>query len=151
MAGGASAGSAATDESTGAFTIDVALIANATNELSVTSLEGEISSPPTLVTVVHDDIAPTAPDSGRIAIGTPGGLGCTLRGATPVNGMTSAVEGNSSVRVMNMTGGGSSTSNANPDGSFNLSVPACAADILRLTATDAAGNVSEVTEMVVGS
>lgn len=150
VAGGASPASAATDEGTGAFTIDVMLNANDTNTLEVTSMEGEIESPATVVTIVHDDIAPDAPNGDAISNGTPGGLGCTLRGSTNVTGGSASVEGNSRVRIENFTAGGTNvTTTANPDGSFSTAIAACVGDLLRITATDAANNTSDVTEITV--
>jgi hypothetical protein len=149
--GGASDAMGPTDPSTGAFSVDVTLASNATNALSVVSVDGAIESPPTSVTVEHDDIAPGAPDGGAISLGSPTLATCLAR-AESINatGGTMSVEEFSRVRVLNVTEGSiTSAATAGADGSFSTTIRACDGDLLRFTATDAAGNESMATELTV--
>lgn len=148
--GGAADAMVASDPDTGAFDLEVTLQANATNALMVVSREGEIESPAALVTVIHDDVAPSAPDAAQISVGTPGGLGCTIRGSTNVTGAMMAVEGLARVEVANFTASASPVAtSAADDGSFSTAVRACGGDLLRVVAIDAAGNTSGTTEITV--
>lgn len=151
ITGGASIATGDTDEITGAFRVDVDLNPNALNELEVVSVQGAIESPPAIVTITHDDIAPDAPDESAISIGSPTLSTCVARTeSVNVSGGTGAVEGLARVRITNITAGSSPVStNANADGSFSTSIRACESDILRIVAIDAAGNQSAPTEMTV--
>jgi hypothetical protein len=149
--GGASEATGDTDPSTGAFSIEVTLLANQSSELEVVSMDGLIESSPALVTVIHDDIAPAAPAAAQISLGRPALAGCLTRAESiNVTGGLGSVEGFARVRVLNATQGSiASTVDAQADGSFVTSLLACDGDLLRLTASDAAGNTSLATEMTV--
>ncbi|MAT27644.1 MAG: hypothetical protein CMN31_01455 [Sandaracinus sp.] len=148
--GGAETAMAEVSAETGAFSVDVALAANTENVLEVVVLEGALESAPAFVSIVHDDIAPDAPDAGAISVGSPGGLGCLLRGSVNVTGGAGAVEAQGRVRIENVTAETGRTASADGEGSFSGSVPACDGDLLSLTVMDAAGNASEATEIAVG-
>jgi len=150
--GGAADAMGPTDASTGVFSVDVTLQANMDNSLEVVSIDGAIESPAALVAITHDDIAPSAPDSAHISLGSTTLSTCLARTERiNVTGGSAAVEGAARVRVLNVTQG-STTANATAgaDGSFSTSITACRGDVLRITATDAAGNASDPTEMPVG-
>jgi hypothetical protein len=149
--GGASDAMGTTDSSTGAFSVDVTLDPNATNALSVVGVEGAIESPPTAVSIVHDDIAPDAPDGSRLSLGSTTLSTCLVRSETvSATGGTAAVEAFARVRVVNITEGTiSAAATAAGDGSFSTSIRACDGDVLRFTAADAATNVSPPTERTV--
>ena len=150
--GGAADAMGPTDASTGVFSVDVTLQANMDNSLEVVSIDGAIESPAALVAITHDDIAPGAPDSAHISLGSTTLSTCLERTERiNVTGGSAAVEGAARVRVLNVTEG-STTANATAgaDGSFSTSITACRGDVLRITATDAAGNASDPTEMPVG-
>lgn len=150
ISGGASEATGDTDEATGAFSVDVELNANATNELQVVSVEGAIESPPSIVTITHDDVAPDAPDGAAISLGSPSLSTCLARTESiNVTGGAGAVEGLARVRVRNLTASSSVAVDANADGSFSTSIRSCSGDRLSLTATDAAGNESAATELTV--
>ncbi len=152
ITGGAADATGPTDPSTGAFSIDVMLTANASNELHVVSVDGAIDSPPAIVTVTEDEMPPDAPDSTHIAVASGSSLSCTLggRGSVNVTGGAMAAEALSTVHVQNRTATGISTTvSAASDGSFSTSIQACSGDLLRFTATDAAGNTSAPTEITV--
>jgi large repetitive protein len=143
ITGGASAASGPTNPSTGVFGIDVTLDENAVNTLDVVSMAGAITSAPARVTVVHDDIAPDAPDAELMdADGT--GL-CLLRASTGVTGTAGAVEARAIVHVTNGDTSASVTTSADDGGGFSVNIVACAGDTLSVTATDAAGNTSDPT------
>ncbi len=149
--GGASDAMGTTDPSTGAFSVDVDLNANTTNMLSVVSVEGAIESPETIVTIEHDDVAPDAPEGGRISLGSPMLATCVTRAETiSATGGSMSVEAFARVRVRNITEGTINAAvTAGSDGSFSTTIRACDGDVLRFTATDAAGNVSPPTELTV--
>ena len=149
--GGAASATADTDESTGSFSVEVTLNANAENELSVISIEGAIESPATLVSITHDDIAPSAPDGEAISLGSPAFGGCLTRlQSINVTGGLGSVEAFSTVRVLNVTAGAlTASANATSDGSFSARIAVCEGDVLRITAADAATNVSDATEQTV--
>lgn len=149
VTGGAAAASGAADPSTGVFALDVMLTHNAANMLDVTSMQGTITSPAARVTVVHDDTPPSAPVAGSISATAPGLSTCLLRGSTTITGAASSVEARSTVRVTN-TGNSTNASTAASDtGTFSTTLSTCRGDVLHVTATDAAGNVSVVTNVTV--
>jgi hypothetical protein len=149
--GGAATAMGMTDETTGAFSVEVTLQANMTNMLEVVSVEGAIESPPAFVTITHDDVAPTAPDGARISLGSPVLATCIARSETVnVTGGAMSVEASARVRVRNITAGAlTASAMATADGSFATSIRACVGDLLRITATDTAGNESAPTERTV--
>ncbi len=134
-----------TNETTGVFSVDVALNANAVNTLNVVAVTGAIESSPTIVTITHDDIAPAAPDSSRITASSGTCIAFPVSGN--VSGMMSSVEASSTVRVENVTRSSNRTATATAGGSFTVSIPACPGDVMRITATVAAGNVSDFVEI----
>jgi hypothetical protein len=143
ISGGAAAASGPTDPSTGIFGIDVTLNANAVNTLDAVSMAGAITSAPARVSIVHDDIAPTAPDATHLDADGPGI--CLFRGAVSTVGTAGAVEARSSVRVTNSDTTTAVTTTASDTGTFTVNVVACPGDTLSVTATDAAGNTSTAT------
>ncbi len=143
ITGGAAAASGAADPSTGVFGIDVTLNANAVNTLDVVSMAGAITSAPARVSIVHDDIAPTAPV--RANLDADGPAVCLFRGAVSTVGTAGAVEGRSTVRVTNTDTTTTVTTTASDTGTFTVNVVACPGDTLSVTATDAAGNTSTAT------
>jgi hypothetical protein len=147
VSGGTAVATSSTDPATGTFTVEVTLRPNASNELSVVSIEGAITSPPALATVVHDDMAPAAPDAARIS--SDGSALCVVRTAASVVGTMSAVEGRARVRIRNLSTSTTVNTNATDGGSFTVNVSSCAGDVLSITATDAAGNVSAASEITV--
>ncbi len=149
--GGAMDATGPTDPSTGAFAVDVTLMANTTNNLSVVSVDGAIESPPASVTIEHDDMAPDAPDGSRISLGSPTLATCLARAETiNATGGAMSAEAFARVRVRNITAGSiNAATTAGGDGSFSTSIRACDGDVLRFTATDAAGNESAPTELTV--
>src|SRR5690606_18808912 len=112
-------------------------------ELRVTSLDGDIESPPAIVAVTHDDIAPALPEADLIDA-TAGACITVLRGSATVNGGVMAVEGSSSLTIVNETTDASASNpTAEENGSFSTTVTStCPGDQLSIVATDAAGNVS---------
>jgi large repetitive protein len=151
IVGGAELASGSTDPLTGSFSVEVTLNANLSNELEVRSVEGEIVSPPALVTIAHDDLAPSAPAANRITVGSPAFpcIGGPIE-SIGVTGGATAVEGFSRVRVSNLTRNNiQSSTDAAQDGAFTTTILACDGDVLRITATDAAGNTSLPTELTV--
>jgi hypothetical protein len=147
ITGGASMAMGSADAMTGAFSIAVPLRLNMTNDLMVVSIEGAITSPPALATVVHDDTPPAAPDTSRISSDAPSV--CLVRGNVAVVGTMGAVEGRARVAITNMATSTTVNVNATDGGSFTVNVASCPGDILRITATDAAGNVSPASEETV--
>jgi hypothetical protein len=151
ITGGAAEATGDTDPATGAFSVDVTLSSNAMNELMVMSVEGAIESPPAIVTIVHDDVAPAAPDGGLISLGSPTLATCLARTESiNVTGGAGSVEGLARVRVRNITASSTAVqTTAAADGSFSTSIPSCEGDRLSITATDAAGNEGAATEVTV--
>jgi hypothetical protein len=147
VTGGMGMATAATDPATGTFAVEVMLRANSSNELSIVSIEGAITSPPALATVIHDDIAPGAPDSARIDSDGPGL--CVVRGNNAVIGTMSAVEGRARVRIRNLATSTTVNASATDGGSFTVNVASCPGDVLSITAIDAAGNASAASEITV--
>jgi hypothetical protein len=147
VSGGMAVAGGSTDPATGTFSVEVALRPNASNELSVVSVEGAITSPPALATIVHDDVAPAAPDATRIS--SDGSPLCVVRTSTSVIGTMSAVEARARVRIRNLSTSTTVNTNATDGGSFTVNVSSCAGDVLAITATDAAGNVSVASEITV--
>lgn len=145
VTGGAATATGPADPATGAFAVEVTLTPNAANELEVTSKTGELVSAPVIVVVVHDSVAPAAPDAAKITIGPQGPI-CAIRRATTVSGAAAAVESRATVRIVNTTANGSAlTTTATDEGSFSVPVSLCPGDVLRFVAIDAAGNESEAT------
>ncbi|HJL19897.1 MAG TPA: Ig-like domain-containing protein [Sandaracinaceae bacterium LLY-WYZ-13_1] len=158
--GGAAVAMGPTDPDSGTFAVEVSLSANASNELQVVSVMGAIESPATVVTVVHDDMAPAAPDTSLVtAEGTTGSFSCGtlgVRSSGYAAGMAGSVEGGVEVFVWNVTDGDAEPTPARGDrgadtatsmGSFNASIPACPGDTIGLKVMDAAGNVSAFVEV----
>jgi hypothetical protein len=135
-----------TDPSTGVFSVEVTLRPNMSNALSVVSVTGSIESPPSLVTITHDDIAPAAPDAAGITA-TAGGCVLGVPTGGNVAGAMSSVEARSLVRVSNVTRSTSATTSATDGGSFSVGLGACSGQVIRVTATDAAGNTSDFVEV----
>jgi hypothetical protein len=151
ISGGAQPNSGPADPTTGTFAVEVSLDANSTNTLEIVSVEGAIESPPALVTIEHDDVAPNAPDANRITVGTPSFpcIGGPIE-SVGVTGGSMSVEGFARVRVSNVTRSGlQSSADASQGGAFSTTILACSGDVLRITATDAAGNTSLATDMPV--
>ncbi|MEC7519480.1 MAG: Ig-like domain-containing protein [Myxococcota bacterium] len=144
--GGMAEATGPTDPSSGTFSVEVTLNPNTENTLMVVSREGSIESPATPVTITHDDIAPATPNASNI---TASAGGCVLGVPTGgnVSGMMMSVEARSTVRVENVTRSTSATSTATDAGSFNVSLGACNGDVMRVTASDAAGNTSDFVEV----
>jgi hypothetical protein len=148
----------ATNATSGTFSIEVPLALNTVNSLSVVSRDGTIDSSPTIVTITHDNIAPAAPVMGNIT-GTPdmGALGACPRGLVgtqgSVSGIMGSVENNARVQVANQNSSRSGTAMTTADslGAFSINLTQCNGDIIRITATDAAGNVSAATDITTGS
>lgn len=141
-----------TDPTTGAFAAEVELAANETSELEVVSVLGEIESPPALVTVVHDDIAPEAPNGGTISLGSGAGTcGVILGGrrSISVSGSEGTVEPRARVRVTNTNSNTTVTPSADDTGAFSTNLSVCRGDTLRFVAVDAAGNESGATDVAV--
>jgi hypothetical protein len=151
IVGGSATATGPTDEATGAFAVEVSLSSNSLNTLEVTSIEGAVESPPSLVSITHDDIAPIDVNAGLVSLGSPAIASCIVRSEQiAVNGGIGSAEAFSTLRVVNSSAGTlNSTTTVNSDGSFSRSILACVGDILRLTSTDAAGNSSGVVEKVV--
>lgn len=145
ITGGSAAATGPTDESSGVFSIPVTLNANAVNTLNVIAVTGTIESSPTIVTITHDDMPPAAPDSSRITASA--GTCIVLPVSGNVSGTMSSVEARSTVRVQNVTRSSNRTATATDGGAFTVSIPSCAGDIIRITAEDAAGNVSDFVEV----
>jgi hypothetical protein len=111
-------------------------------------MSGTITSAPARVVVTHDDVAPNAPVTASITAATPALTTClTGRRATTVAGAASSVEGRSTVRVVNTGNSATASTAASDTGTFSTTVTACPGDVLQVTATDAAGNVSVVTNV----
>src|SRR5690606_35163304 len=102
ITGGSAPATGATDPTTGAFSVAVTLAPNAVNTLEVVSVNGAITSPPAIVTVTHDDIAPAAPVAGALTATGSGGLIC-LRTSGTLNGNVGAVEPRAQVHARNET------------------------------------------------
>lgn len=150
ISGGASAATGPADPSTGVFAVDVTLSPNAVNQLHVTSVNGAITSPETIVTITHDNMAPAAPVGTSITVASPPPLAmCPVRTSLSVTGAMSAVEAASTVRVTNMATSSMVTTTATAGGSFTTSMSGCRGDIFSIVAIDAAGNVSTSTEKTV--
>lgn len=149
VAGGAAAASGAADPSTGVFAIDVMLTHNASNMLDVTSTQGTITSPAARVVVVHDDTAPAAPVASSISATAPALSTCITRGSTTVTGAASSVEARSTVRITNTGNSATASAAASDTGTFSTSLSTCRGDVLHVTATDAAGNISAITNVTV--
>lgn len=147
--GGMATAMGATDPSSGTFSVEVTLNPNVENTLMVVSREGSIESPATPVTIIHDDIAPAQPDASAITA-TAGGCVLGVPTGGNVSGMMMSVEARSTVRVENVTVGSSATGTATDAGSFNVGIGACNGDVMRITSTDAAGNVSDFVEVNAG-
>lgn len=148
--GGVGTETGVTDPSTGSFSVDVMLQANASNELHVVSIVGAIESPAAIVTILHDDVAPNAPDLANISVGNASSVGCLARFGVSVTGGAAAVEAFARVRITNLTASNTETAvDAAQDGSFSATIAACDGDRLRITATDAAGNESPPSEVTV--
>lgn len=157
VAGGSAFASGATDPTTGVFSVDVPLNANAVNSLSVTSITGAIGSSPVIVTITHDDIAPAMPDGSAITAQAMSTviLTCFRNGGT-VFGSAGSVEGSSRVFIWNVTAGQSEptptsmtggNTTATDMGSFTTGHNACPGDVIRIKVMDAAGNVSPFVEV----
>lgn len=146
ITGGTTTVTGMTDPTSGRFSEEVTLNANAANELSVVSVDGAIESAAALVAVVHDDVAPTAPAAGSITASAAGCVAGISTGGS-VAGSGGAVEGRARVRVENVTRSTSATTTATDGGAFTVSIGICTGNVIRITATDAAGNVSAATEV----
>lgn len=147
ITGGASAASGPANMSTGVFAVDVTLNENDVNTLDVVSMAGAITSAPARATVIHDDIAPDAPDAEEMDADGPGI--CLFRGSVAATGASGAVEGRSVVRITNSATSAVVTTSADDGGAFSVNVVACPGDNLSVTATDAAGNTSTATTFAV--
>lgn len=147
ITGGAATASGTADPSTGIFSVDVTLTPNEVNTLDVVSQAGDIVSAPARVTVVHDDVAPSAPVAANLDADAP--TICLVRGSIAAVGRAGAVEGRASVRVVNAATAAMTTTAADDGGAFSVNVAACPGDELRITAMDAAGNVSAPTSLTV--
>ena len=149
IAGGASTAMGAADPTTGEFAVEVTLAANAANELSVTSLDGELESPPSIVSIVHDDIAPADPAASSITASAGTGLGVCIGGS--VAGASAAVEANAMVFVWHQTAGqsepASPSTTATETGAFSAGLTSCGGDLIRVRVRDAAGNRSSFVEV----
>jgi len=146
ISGAASAVTEATDPMTGVFSATVMLTANAANDLTVVSLNGAIESAPAAVTVVHDDIAPAAPDASALTASASGCIAGVSTGGN-VAGSGGSVEARATVRVENVTRSTEVTTTATDGGSFSVSIGICSGNVIRVTAVDAAGNVGASTEI----
>lgn len=149
VTGGMATASGPADPSTGVFAIDVMLNPNDASTLDVTSSQGSITSPPARVVVVHDSIAPVAPAQASITARAPALTSCLLRRTTTVSGAASSVEARSTVRITNTTAAANVSATATDTGTFSGNLNACPGDLLSITATDAAGNVSTATTVTV--
>lgn len=135
--GGADEDTEVTSDATGRFSITVALRENEANVISLVALvpESGMTSAPTTVTIVHDDIPPAAPEVDPPASPT---------GAELIT-LTGFAEAEALVRVMG--GAEAAEGDADETGAFRVDVRlnADAANALRVVAIDAANNVSEET------
>lgn len=123
----------------GDFSIPLTLELNALNEIFVTASVGPIEGQPASLSIVHDNIAPAVP-TAITASSAPCPGGVTTGGA--VAGGAGAVEAAASVLVENLTRGTTSGASAAGNGSFSAPLGLCAGDVVRITATDSAGNSS---------
>ncbi len=125
-----------TADATGAFSLAINLktspAANTVNEVEVTYLEGSVTSEPARARIVHDPVPPAPPEI------TPGQSPTNLN-PLPLQGLA---EPNAAIQVT--ATGGSASGRASGTGAFTLQIPLVpnAYNLLYLTATDAAGNVS---------
>ncbi len=142
VTGGMAPASGTADPSTGVFAIDVMLAPNASNTLDVTSTQGSITSAPARVVVLHDAVAPGAPVAASITARAPMLTTCLARRTTTVSGTAGSVEARSTVRITNTTASANVAATASDTGTFSGNLNACPGDVLSITATDAAGNVS---------
>ncbi len=159
ITGGAAEATGTTDETSGVFSVEVTLNANAVNSLEVTAVNGAIESSPAIVTITHDDTPPAAPETSLITANRDtGGLGCggLLSTAGTVFGSAGAVEGGSRVFVWNITQGEAEpapTRTTPPDdtatagGSFSVTQRSCTGDAIGIKVMDSAGNVSTSVEV----
>jgi large repetitive protein len=151
ITGGQAVAVGPTNPQDGTFDVDVPLNPNQTNTLEVRSFLGAIESPPALVTIVHDDIAPARPVANMIEASdasAPGGI-CIVRSNVTVTGQMSSVEGNATVRITNLDGNFADEYPATANGSFGGTQLACPAEVLEIRAIDAAGNESEPIEITI--
>lgn len=146
VTGGASAVTEASDPMTGVFSATVTLTANTANELAVVSVNGAIESAAAVVTVVHDDIAPAAPEPSSLSASASTCVGTVTTGGN-VAGSGGSVEARATVRVENVSLGREVTTTATDGGSFSVSIGVCGGDVIRVTAIDAAGNEGASTEI----
>lgn len=147
VTGGASTATGTADATTGVFAIDVALSPNATNMLDVSSMQGTLTSSTARVVIVHDDTPPAAPVAGSITASTPALTTCLTRRSTTITGAAGAVEARSTVRIVSVSTSATATITASDTGTFSTSLSLCPGDVLHVTATDAAGNVSTTTNV----
>jgi hypothetical protein len=96
---------------------------------------------------VHDDVAPAAPDTTRIH-GTGPGI-CLVRGAVAVSGAMMSVEARTTIRVVSVATSATVSTTANDGGAWSVNVNACPGDMMRITATDAAGNTSAISMITI--
>lgn len=87
--------------------------------------------------VTLDTAAPAVPTTGLIAVGPPNG------GSVTVSGAAGSVEAGSVVTIRNLRTGQTVTVTAGADGSFSAQIAAVLTDLLSITQTDRAGNVSD--------
>lgn len=144
--GGASDAMAATDPSTGEFSVTVTLTANSSNVLRAVSVEGALESAEATATVLHDDIAPANPDVSALSASA-GGCVLGIPATGTVSGSAGAVEARARVEIENTTRSTSTTASADDMGSFSVGLPSCAGDRIRVIAVDAATNASGAVEV----
>lgn len=144
VSGASASASGTVDASTGRFAVAVTLKKNTVNKLSVTAKQGAIVSPAALVSITHDDTAPSAPSAAKISIGS-GSLLCALRSSVNVSGTAGAVEASGRVQLTNKSYASKATVTANSQGGFTATLTACKGDKVGVKVTDAAGNTSSET------
>ncbi|MFP4610492.1 MAG: Ig-like domain-containing protein, partial [Thiohalophilus sp.] len=93
--------------------------------------------------VILDTRPPAKPDAAKITVSTP------EEGQVSIAGDTDSVEPASQVKVTNTRTGETVSKPADNNGAFSLTLAAQGGDSLRISATDAVGNVSPVLELIV--